>query len=605
MAAKTASLSVNIIADAAKARSGLKEAETAFGKFSREVGNAQGAMGKFQAIGNSAFAAVKANAVGFATAAATAIGAFVVKSVSDFQNLVLSIGKFSDATGLSMDQASRLVEVAGDIGIEMATVEKSIGFMNKTLGNNAEAFKEMGVQIAYSNTGAVDANQTFLNVVDYLNRIQDPAAKASAGATLLGRGWQQMAELIGMGSKELSQSLKEVEDSKVFNDEQRQNAEDLRDAFDTLKGKVEGFANSIGDTLVPVLTDAIESANAFFEVFKIDLPIIGNFGDRVKDVLEWSVLKPLKLGKIGLDLLTSAFGDNGDAVGDYAVVTDKMTEAWIGGYQAMIDARTESDGLAASLRNQAEDVDIARLKWDEFRNGLNIEAQSLRLTGNIEDFRKKWADTTDEAKLKSREYQQELLRIQIELGNAALSIVGLATTAQNNRIRLLIETGQLERAKSLIDAIAAGMNMLAGAVTPDRVERILGQAPSGGAGTGKAPPPAKKTEKPVGQRLEYLSPLQQLDKIRTQRLAAMAAGGTVVGSGMALVGEQGPELVNMPRGASVIPSIPSKRMLGSGQMTVNISVQAGLVSSPDQVGAQIIEAIRRAERRSGQVFAAA
>jgi hypothetical protein len=42
--------------------------------------------------------------------------------------------------------------------------------------------------------------------------------------------------------------------------------------------------------------------------------------------------------------------------------------------------------------------------------------------------------------------------------------------------------------------------------------------------------------------------------------------------------------------------------LGSGQMIVNISVQAGLVSSPDQVGAQIIEAIRRAERRSGQVF---
>jgi hypothetical protein len=28
-----------------------------------------------------------------------------------------------------------------------------------------------------------------------------------------------------------------------------------------------------------------------------------------------------------------------------------------------------------------------------------------------------------------------------------------------------------------------------------------------------------------------------------------------------------------------------------------------LVSSPDQVGQQIIEAIRRAERRSGQVFA--
>jgi hypothetical protein len=43
---------------------------------------------------------------------------------------------------------------------------------------------------------------------------------------------------------------------------------------------------------------------------------------------------------------------------------------------------------------------------------------------------------------------------------------------------------------------------------------------------------------------------------------------------------------------------------GSGT-TINIQVQAGLVSSPDQVGQQIIEAIRRAERRSGQVFVAA
>ena len=40
-----------------------------------------------------------------------------------------------------------------------------------------------------------------------------------------------------------------------------------------------------------------------------------------------------------------------------------------------------------------------------------------------------------------------------------------------------------------------------------------------------------------------------------------------------------------------------------GGVTVyNINVQAGLVSSPDQVGRDIINAIKRAERRSGQVF---
>jgi hypothetical protein len=39
--------------------------------------------------------------------------------------------------------------------------------------------------------------------------------------------------------------------------------------------------------------------------------------------------------------------------------------------------------------------------------------------------------------------------------------------------------------------------------------------------------------------------------------------------------------------------------------TVSITVQAGLVSTPDQVGQQIIEAILKAQRRSGLVFAPA
>jgi hypothetical protein len=543
---------------------------------------------------------VKANAVGFATAAASAIAAFAVKSVMAFQDLALEAGKFADATGLSSEQASRFIEVAGDIGVEAAQVEKSIGFMNKTLGNSPDLFKELGIEIERTSSGATDVNGTFLNVIDRLNRIEDPAQRAAAGTRLLGRSWMELAELVSVGSDGLSASLASVSGAKVIDAEEVQKARDLRASMDELKDRFEDLTLELGENLVPAVTQAIDQFLVLSDAIG-KIPVLPDiFGNMFKG-------RPFHMAFIeSLADMASGIFNVGEESEDTYVVTDKLKEAWIGGYRAMIDARTESDGLAASLRNQAEDVDIARLKWDEFRNGLNIEAQSLRLTGNIEDFRKKWADTTDEAKLKSREYQQELLRIQIELGNAALSIVGLATTAQNNRIRLLIETGQLERAKSLIDAIAAGMNMLAGAVTPDRVERILGQAPSGGAGTGKAPPPAAKTpQKPVGQRLEYLSPLQQLGKIRTERLARMATGGTVVGSGMALVGEQGPELVNMPRGASVIPSIPSKRMLGSGQMTVNISVQAGLVSSPDQVGAQIIEAIRRAERRSGQVFAAA
>ena len=73
----------------------------------------------------------------------------------------------------------------------------------------------------------------------------------------------------------------------------------------------------------------------------------------------------------------------------------------------------------------------------------------------------------------------------------------------------------------------------------------------------------------------------------------MASGGIVNGPTLAMIGEAGPEAV-----------IPLSRMgqMGGG---MSITVNAGLISTPDQIGQDIITAIQKAQRRSGQVFAAA
>ena len=74
----------------------------------------------------------------------------------------------------------------------------------------------------------------------------------------------------------------------------------------------------------------------------------------------------------------------------------------------------------------------------------------------------------------------------------------------------------------------------------------------------------------------------------------LAKGGIVTQPTLALIGEAGPE--------AVIPL--SGRNAGMG-MEMTINVQAGLVANPDQIGQQIIEAIQKAQRRSGPVFAPA
>jgi len=73
----------------------------------------------------------------------------------------------------------------------------------------------------------------------------------------------------------------------------------------------------------------------------------------------------------------------------------------------------------------------------------------------------------------------------------------------------------------------------------------------------------------------------------------MASGGIVNSPTWAMIGEAGPEAV-----------IPLSRMgqMGGG---MSITVNAGLISTPDQIGQDIITAIQKAQRRSGQVFAAA
>jgi hypothetical protein len=77
------------------------------------------------------------------------------------------------------------------------------------------------------------------------------------------------------------------------------------------------------------------------------------------------------------------------------------------------------------------------------------------------------------------------------------------------------------------------------------------------------------------------------------QIPRLAKGGIVTQPTLALIGEAGPEAV-----------VPLSRGGGFGQ-GITINIDAGLVSTPDQIGQQIIEAIQIAQRRSGTVFAAA
>jgi hypothetical protein len=252
---------------------GIKRAKDAFGDFKRAVGNAEGGLGKFKAGSKVAFDTVAANAGMFAVAGAAAIAKFALSGVTDFANLALAAGKFADATGLAVEDASRYMEAAGDIGVPVDALEVAIGKLNKTIGADPDKVRNLGVDLVYLKDGSLDVNETFLKVIERLKGIKDPAEKARVASQLLGKGWQSMAELINMGSVDLEASLRNVSSSQVISPEELRKAKEYRESMDELGDSVKDLKLAAGQDLIPLLATGASALATAISAFSSEDPL--------------------------------------------------------------------------------------------------------------------------------------------------------------------------------------------------------------------------------------------------------------------------------------------------------------------------------------------
>ena len=363
---------------------GIKDATKGFAKLKADVAAANGVMGKFSAATSGAFGILKANAVAGAAAAGAAIAVFAAKSVMAFQDLALASGKFADSTGLSVEQASRFIEVAGDLGIQTGTIEGAFNKLNRAVASGSGAFQDIGAEIARTSSGAVDVQRTFLNVVDALNKVKDPAARAKAATELLGKGWTEMSELIAGGSAQLVASLKSVSDAKVVDEKELAKAKRFRDSLDDLKGVGEDLALSLGEALVPALSDLAEVLVAGVE--------------GLKTIHGW------------LEINESDFTDEIALVNKLKAEQEFLNNAWREGYRAQIDAANASQKLTTYMDDQANAVARASAEWDSFKSSLEFQNEFDQLQKSTSEFAEGWAKAVADGVSNSAEWQAALRR---------------------------------------------------------------------------------------------------------------------------------------------------------------------------------------------------
>lgn len=232
---------INVVIDVV-----TKSATQALGDFRKSVSEAEGFTGKLKAglgqlkSNGPAFAA----SVGAIAGAVTGLAGAALAAGDKFVSLARESRNLGTATGLTTEEASRLIEVFGDLGGDASQLQGTLGKIPKTLDSGK--WEEYGIATRDAGGKLRSTNEILLDGIDYLGKIKDPTARAQVGIDLFGKSWGNLAPLIGKTRTELDGMLESVSSSKVITEEETARAENLAAAQDSLADAFEDVTLTVG-----------------------------------------------------------------------------------------------------------------------------------------------------------------------------------------------------------------------------------------------------------------------------------------------------------------------------------------------------------------------
>lgn len=427
-------------------------------QLSTDIKDADGAFGKMKAGASGAFDFLKANAGVAALAVGSALTAMGAKSIAAFEDATLGAGKLRDALGITAEEASRLQEVAGDLGIGVEAVESTLGKMNVTAGKTPEKFDAIGAAIVKNRDGTVNVMQTFLSVVDALDKIPSATQRAAAAQQVFGRGWQSIAELVMSGADGVREALAGVEKQKVFNDKQIAQGRELRDDLDELKGVAESAALVIGGKLAQAIITMIDAGKGiaqFIQEIEEDIPkgakeagfSFGALGSTLVDIKN-QVEKNIDV------VLEWARAVRGIDDGVHGTIQFSESVVQLGRFLGQVNLRINDTNHLLQLN-----------PWDIFKNGAERAAEAA------DDLAKANEQLAEDAE-NARKFIDAVTKAFLEqvdaAENAADGAIDVAEAQQKFAEAAAVTNGLLGKHGQLLDDSAEGTKEYSDAVNDER-----------------------------------------------------------------------------------------------------------------------------------------
>ena len=530
---------VDILGDASGFTRSTKEATQSAGKFKNVL------TGIGQGIGQAAFGGI----ADLASRAGYAVVDFTKDSIRAASDLNETMSKstviFGDGSDAVVNWAKKASTSMGlseraalDAASGFAGLFKTVGIGLKEATDNSQAITQLGADLAsFFNT---DMDQALQALKSGLSGEAEPLRKfnvflseTAVNAKLTQMGIKRVGGQFTEAQKITARYQLIMEQTTDAQGDFIRTSDQLANSQRTLDAKIENLQGRIGQGLIPIVQDATNTLVGLLDAMDSDSPLtladrIGNLGDA------FFHLPP------GIDQLTTTLGDNTQAFHDWFWGSKQSAEAT----EPAIISYTEN--IAGALGRVAD-------KSTEVKDHVKSDNRSMV---------KSYADF---ASFMLGKYNDDYDR--------ALSIQEARTTLSRAKHN---EEGRKARAEAYADLAKQG------ALSKQDYDDWLGVLRR----------LAKDTKGQVHKSyMDAIADVQRLKNAASGRIGIQVTydsivsgggkGGKASGgaaSGRTLVGEQGPEVVDLPAGSFVHNNAQTRRMMGGTGSPVNIYVSTPLLS---------------------------
>lgn len=383
-----------IISAQDKSTATLSKIENGINSMNGKVGNLNTSTSKFGSILTGIGVGIGMKVFDTLASGASKLAGLLPDLISKGDQFATTVRGIVEVTGMLPQQASVLATAANILGVSTDSVSTALTRLSVNATTNAKLFKEFGVQIAYTSTGAVDAYGTFQNLLNAMGNTGAGALSTATAIKLLGRGAADLLPLLEQGASGWQAFTQEAKSAGTYLDGPGLQAiTNLDYTVNRFWNTISGAGTSILTQLAPLLGGFIDSITNFIQQNMTQIVTFvaqaANFIIGVIDGL-FGLNIPMVTFASNLKQVGSAAGSAGDGLSNYNGAAGKTPGA-------TKKAAAGTDAFTTSINKQVAAIDAQIAALEKSNSTANAQQQRNQILQSITDAKAQLAQIQNES----------------------------------------------------------------------------------------------------------------------------------------------------------------------------------------------------------------